>query len=132
MPAVGGHWVHLRRCTECGHVGCCDNSPNRHATAHFHETAHPIIQSFEPGEDWYCCYVDDLAFELDGEAPSPSHPESGAARYPASTRRVGTAARVDRELTRPRRVVAGLRHEEPADERQLEERLRPRHRDRRR
>jgi uncharacterized UBP type Zn finger protein len=68
-----GTWVHLRRCTECGHIGCCDNSPNRHATAHFHETTHPIIQSYEPGEDWYYCYLDDLAFELAEEGPSPSH-----------------------------------------------------------
>jgi hypothetical protein len=71
---TGGVWVHLRRCTECGHVGCCDNSPNRHATKHFHATQHPIIQSFEPGEDWYWCYADDLFFELDGDTPSPSHP----------------------------------------------------------
>jgi uncharacterized UBP type Zn finger protein len=70
---MGGVWVHLRRCTECGHIGCCDNSPNKHATAHFHETAHPIIQSYEPGEDWYWCYVDDIMFELAGEDPSPSH-----------------------------------------------------------
>ena len=66
-------WVHLRRCTECGHIGCCDNSPERHATKHFHEIAHPIIQSFEPGEDWYWCYVDEIMFEADGEGPSPSH-----------------------------------------------------------
>ena len=49
-------------------------SPGKHATAHFHEIAHPIIQSYEPGEDWYYCYVDDLAFEIAGEGPSPSHP----------------------------------------------------------
>jgi len=71
---MGSGWVHLRRCTECGHIGCCDNSPNKHATAHFHEVAHPIIQSYEPGEDWYFCYLDDLAFELDEDGPSPSHP----------------------------------------------------------
>jgi uncharacterized UBP type Zn finger protein len=71
--AMGARWVHLRRCTTCAHVGCCDNSPNRHATAHYHSTDHPIIQSFEPGEDWYWCYVDQLAFERQGEAPSPSH-----------------------------------------------------------
>ena len=71
---IGGRWVHLRRCAECGHIGCCDQSPNRHATAHFHGTTHPLIQSFEPGEDWFYCYVDDLAFDIDGFAPSPSHP----------------------------------------------------------
>jgi uncharacterized UBP type Zn finger protein len=70
---TGGRWLHLRRCTECGHVGCCDQSPGRHATAHFHETSHPLIQSFEPGEDWYWCYVDDVAFELASDEPSPSH-----------------------------------------------------------
>lgn len=70
---TGGQWVHLRRCAVCGHVGCCDSSPNRHATAHFHATSHPLIQSYEPGEDWYWCYVDDVAFEID-DSPSPSHP----------------------------------------------------------
>jgi hypothetical protein len=61
---IGSTWVHLRMCETCGHVGCCDNSPNRHATAHFHETAHPIIRSAEPGEDWSWCYVDEIAFVL--------------------------------------------------------------------
>jgi len=69
---TGGRWVHLRRCTQCGHIGCCDQSPGKHATAHFHEIEHPIIQSFEPGEDWFYCYVDDVMFEIDG-VPSPSH-----------------------------------------------------------
>ena len=69
---TGGRWVHLRRCCECGHIGCCDQSPGKHATAHFHATEHPVIQSFEPGEDWFYCYVDDIAFEIAG-APSPSH-----------------------------------------------------------
>ena len=54
---IGGEWVHLRLCLTCGHVGCCDDSPNRHATAHFHATRHPIIQSLEPGEDWRWCFV---------------------------------------------------------------------------
>ena len=52
----------------CGEVGCCDNSPNRHATAHHHATAHPIGRSLEPGEDWYWCYEDEVAFELDTSA----------------------------------------------------------------
>jgi hypothetical protein len=72
--ATGGHWVHLRLCMTCGHVGCCDNSPGRHATHHFRTIGHPIIRSFEPGEDWWWCYVDDLAFEVDGAPPAPSHP----------------------------------------------------------
>lgn len=55
---IGGQWVHLRECLTCGHVGCCDSSPNKHATAHFHGTSHPIITSVEPGETWAWCYVD--------------------------------------------------------------------------
>lgn len=55
---IGSWWVHLRICRICGHVGCCDNSPNRHATRHFHETGHPIIQSFEDYENWLWCYID--------------------------------------------------------------------------
>ncbi|MGH3338367.1 MAG: sigma-70 family RNA polymerase sigma factor [Propionibacteriaceae bacterium] len=67
-------WVHLRICQQCGHVGCCDNSPGRHATAHFRLAGHPVIRSYEPGEDWYWCYLDQLAFELEGSPPAPSHP----------------------------------------------------------
>ena len=66
---IGGRWVHLRVCMSCGHVGCCDSSPNHHATSHFHATQHPIVQSYEPGEDWWFCYVDDVGFVVDG-APS--------------------------------------------------------------
>jgi uncharacterized UBP type Zn finger protein len=61
--ASGDEWVHLRLCLECGHVGCCDDSPNRHATKHFHTTKHPVMRSFEPGEDWGFCFVDDLMLE---------------------------------------------------------------------
>jgi len=60
---IGGRWVHLRECMECGHIGCCDSSPNKHATAHYHSTKHPIIRSFERGEDWGYCYVDDEFYE---------------------------------------------------------------------
>jgi hypothetical protein len=60
---IGGRWVHLRLCLTCGHVGCCDDSPNRHATRHFHGSHHPLIQSFEPSEDWVWCFVDELAME---------------------------------------------------------------------
>jgi uncharacterized UBP type Zn finger protein len=56
----GSTWVHLRACLQCGHVACCDNSPRRHATAHFAGTAHPLMRSLEPGEDWGWCYADDL------------------------------------------------------------------------
>ena len=55
----GTRWVHLRLCLTCGHVGCCDSSPQRHATAHFRETGHPVMQSFQPGEDWRWCFVDE-------------------------------------------------------------------------
>jgi hypothetical protein len=69
---MGARWVHLRRCVECGHIGCCDSSPNKHATAHNAATGHPIIRSFEPGEEWFWCYPDQLMFQLD--VPSgPSH-----------------------------------------------------------
>jgi uncharacterized UBP type Zn finger protein len=61
---LGMSWVHLRMCQTCGHIGCCDNSPGKHATAHFAATAHPIIRSAEPGEDWSWCYVDELMFRL--------------------------------------------------------------------
>jgi uncharacterized UBP type Zn finger protein len=57
---AGDTWVHLRACLICGHVGCCDQSPNRHATKHFHATEHPIIRSLEPGENWRWCYVDEV------------------------------------------------------------------------
>ncbi len=56
---IGGRWVHLRECLTCGHVGCCDSSPNKHATKHFHETRHPIVTSVETGETWTWCYVDE-------------------------------------------------------------------------
>jgi hypothetical protein len=71
--AIGGWWVHLRMCQRCGHVGCCDSSPNKHATAHFHSVSDPVIRSFEPGEDWFYCYPDTLVFELEGAPPAYSH-----------------------------------------------------------
>ena len=60
---INDEWVHLRLCKSCGHVGCCDSSKNKHATKHFHLTNHPVIKSFEPGEEWGYCYVDDAFFE---------------------------------------------------------------------
>lgn len=74
---MGGEWVHLRLCLSCGHVGCCDNSPNRHATAHFRETNHPVIKSFEPKEQWAWCFRDRVVAsipELPEETP-PRHYE---------------------------------------------------------
>jgi len=58
---IGDRWVHLRVCLSCGHVGCCDSSPNRHASAHFKATGHPLVQSFEPGEEWVWCYADKVS-----------------------------------------------------------------------
>ena len=57
---TGDWWVHLRLCLTCGHVGCCDSSPNKHASKHTKETGHPIVESFEPGEDWLWCYIDEV------------------------------------------------------------------------
>jgi uncharacterized UBP type Zn finger protein len=59
----GDTWVHLRLCEQCGHVGCCDDSKNKHATKHFHATQHPVIRSFQPDENWKWCYVDEAIWE---------------------------------------------------------------------
>jgi hypothetical protein len=61
---TGSRWVHLRLCRTCGHVGCCDDSPNRHATKHFHATAHPIIEGYDPPEGWGWCFVDKVMLDL--------------------------------------------------------------------
>ena len=61
---IGGHWVNLRICLVCGKVGCCDASPNRHATKHYHETGHATIQSFQPDELWAWCYPDEVSVTL--------------------------------------------------------------------
>jgi uncharacterized UBP type Zn finger protein len=60
----GDVWLHLRICLECGHVGCCDDSPNRHSRAHFHASGHPIIRSLEPGETWSWCFIDDIPLAI--------------------------------------------------------------------
>ena len=60
---TGSWWGHLRMCRTCGHAGCCDSSPNKHATRHFHATKHPIVKSMEPGEDWSWCYADETVVE---------------------------------------------------------------------
>jgi uncharacterized UBP type Zn finger protein len=64
--ALGERWMHLRLCLTCGQVGCCDSSPNKHASKHAAEAGHPIVHSFEPGEEWNWCYVDEVAFAVDG------------------------------------------------------------------
>ena len=78
--ATGGRWLHLRICLECGHVGCCDDSPNKHATAHA-SREHPIIRSLEPGERWSWCFPDEVAMIIEGI--------SGETRIPPSPVLVG-------------------------------------------
>ena len=60
---MGDSWVHLRLCLTCGHVGCCDDSKNKHATKHFHSSKHPVMRSLEPGETWGWCFVDELGVD---------------------------------------------------------------------
>lgn len=67
--AIGSAWLHLRLCRSCGHVGCCDDSPHRHATAHFHATRHPIIEGYDPPEGWGWCYVDAMIVDLPDQTP---------------------------------------------------------------
>ena len=78
--ASGGAWLHLRICLECGHVGCCDDSPNQHATAHSRASGHPIIRSLEPGEEWAWCYMDEVAMlvpQVRGQTRIPPSPLGG-------------------------------------------------------
>jgi uncharacterized UBP type Zn finger protein len=78
--AIGGEWLHLRICLQCGHVGCCDDSPNRHATAHNRSSGHPIIRSLEPGEIWSWCFVDEVLMripEVHGQTRIPPSPLGG-------------------------------------------------------
>ena len=79
---LGGWWVHLRRCGACGHVGCCDSSLARHATAHFHATGHPLMQSFEPGEDWFWDYSAEELVDGPELALPRSRPEGQSAPGP--------------------------------------------------
>lgn len=78
-----GWWVHLRRCAACGHVGCCDSSPGQHATAHFRSTGHPIMASFEPGENWFWDYRTETSASGPELAPPTSRPQSQGAPAPA-------------------------------------------------
>jgi hypothetical protein len=71
-----GWWLHLRRCAQCGHIGCCDNSPNQHATAHAKSSHHTVIRSFEPGEDWFWDYATEEYAEGPALAPPEHHPVS--------------------------------------------------------
>jgi hypothetical protein len=66
---IGSRWVHLRLCRECGHVGCCDQSPHRHAREHFKASGHPIIEGYDPPEGWGRCYIDDIEVDLPSQTP---------------------------------------------------------------
>jgi hypothetical protein len=72
--AAGGWWLHLRRCTQCGHIGCCDNSPSQHGSKHADQTGHPIIRSYEPGEDWFWDFTTSSYAEGPDLAPPLHHP----------------------------------------------------------
>src|SRR5215211_4778403 len=80
---IGGQWVHLRVCRICGHVGCCDSSPNQHASAHAAATGHRVVQSFEPGEDWFWDYVADGYGSGPALAPPTAHPAAQPVPGPA-------------------------------------------------
>jgi hypothetical protein len=77
-----GWWYHLRRCAQCGQIGCCDSSPSQHASKHAAETGHPFVQSFEPGEDWYWSYPDSRFFRGPELAPPTSRPADQPAPGP--------------------------------------------------
>ena len=80
--ATGGWWFHLRRCAECGHIGCCDSSPSQHATKHFHTSNHPVMASFEPGEDWFYDYTTGVPIGGADLAPPRWHPDDQAVPGP--------------------------------------------------
>ncbi len=71
--ASHGRWVHLRICRVCGHVGCCDDSPNKHATKHFQATQHPVMETYDPPDGWGWCYVDRVMIDLEGNVTA--HPD---------------------------------------------------------
>ena len=85
-----GWWLHLRRCAQCGHIGCCDNSPAQHATHHAKETGHPVIRSFEPGEDWFWSYETNEFYESGPALAPPDY-------HPADQPVPGPAGRVPRD-----------------------------------
>jgi hypothetical protein len=91
--AKAGWWLHLRRCASCGHIGCCDTSPSQHATAHFKETGHPVIRSFEPGEAWFWSYETEDFYETGPALADPQYHPAGqpvpgpAGRVPGDWRR---------------------------------------------
>jgi hypothetical protein len=90
---AGGWWVHLRRCAQCGHIGCCDTSPSQHASAHAADSGHPVIRSFEPGESWYFNYDTNEMYEAGPPLPPPEN-------HPPSQPVPGPAGRVPRDWQR--------------------------------
>ncbi|MGA5323219.1 UBP-type zinc finger domain-containing protein [Streptomyces seoulensis] len=90
---AGSWWFHLRRCARCGHIGCCDDSLGKHATAHYRDTGHPVLRSFEPGEDWFWNYATKELYE---SGPALAPPESHPADQPVP----GPAGRVPADWTR--------------------------------
>jgi Zn-finger in ubiquitin-hydrolases and other protein len=88
--ANGGWWFHLRRCTQCGHIGCCDSSPSQHASAHAAATGHPLIRSFEPGESWFWSYQENRMYQSGPDLAPPEH-------HPAGQLTPGPAGRVPRD-----------------------------------
>ena len=93
--ADGGWWVHLRRCAACGHIGCCDTSPAQHGTKHFRETGHPVVQSYEPGEDWFWDFRTDQALDGPELAPPRHHPVDQPVPGPAGAVPVDWRSRVN-------------------------------------
>jgi Zn-finger in ubiquitin-hydrolases and other protein len=83
--AAAGWWFHLRRCAQCGHIGCCDSSPSQHASAHFRATGHAMMQSFEPGEDWFWSFETDEAYDGPPLAGPQHHPIDQPAPGPAGS-----------------------------------------------
>ena len=102
---IGSQWVHLRLCRTCGHVGCCDASPNRHATKHFHATGHPVIEGYDPPEGWGWCYVDEVVLDLGDRAT----PQNGTDPDATSEELRGSAAehRVADQPARQQREKSG-------------------------
>lgn len=82
LAAEDGWWVHLRRCAACGHIGCCNTSPSQHATAHWHDSGHPVVRSFEPGETWFWDYAGDRYLGGPELAPPASRPQDQPAPGP--------------------------------------------------
>ena len=90
--AVSGWWFHLRRCAECGHIGCCDSSPAQHASAHAADAGHPLVRSFEPGESWFWSYPEEQFYDGPELVPPEHHPADQptpgpAGRVPSDWRR---------------------------------------------